>query len=172
MKNREFCTYFRPPTTVLFPNTRSRGTLLIEQTSGEGCSTGVPRLARVLGRFVLRAIFVLAIVSVGSRRCAARRGSIQKTKAARASHPSRFVIADASVCLLPPEGGRSLRRGVPKNTRQQCLPEARASSLRIQRFHPALEGGLRKRPQRPGTSSLDMNRNSSSDSPSRESPAR
>ena len=171
MKNREFCTYFRPPTTVLFPNIRSRGTLLIEQTSGEGCSTGVPRLARVLGRFVLRAILFwrlflwdidAALPSVGR----------PKTKAARASHPSRFVIADASVCLLPPEGGRSLRRGVPKNTMRQCLLEAHASSFRIQHFHPALEGGLRKRPQRPGTSSLDMNRNSSSDSPSRESPAR
>src|SRR5208283_5724759 len=36
-------------------------------------------------------------------------------------------------------------------------PEARASSLPIQRFNPALgRKGSRRRPQRPGTSSLDM----------------
>jgi len=53
----------------------------------------------------------------------------------------------------------------------RCSPEACAHRLLAQRFHPALVGGFLRRPQRPGSSSLDMNRISPGDSPSRESPA-
>jgi hypothetical protein len=58
-----------------------------------------------------------------------------------------------------------------KYTCPRYSPEAYAHRLLVQRFHPALEGGFRRRPLRPGSSSLAVNRISPGDSPSREPPA-
>lgn len=53
---------------------------------------------------------------------------------------------------------------------QRGPPEALTPGLQFSVSIPPY-GGFRRRPQRPGTSSLDMNRNSPGDSPSRKSPA-
>jgi hypothetical protein len=56
---------------------------------------------------------------------------------------------------------------VPRDTHLRLAPQA----CLVQRFHPALEGGFLRRPQCPGSSSLDVNRISPSDSPLSKSPA-
>jgi len=54
----------------------------------------------------------------------------QPTNAARASHPSRIVIADILTAVFR-QGERSSRNCTPKSAMQRCSPEACASGLRF-----------------------------------------
>ena len=86
--------------------------------------------------------------------CAACRS---ETNAARASHPSRIVIADVPDCRLPP-GTEDNRARAPKSTFAQCRWGSRLR-LRNSALPSCLGGGFRRRPQCLGSGSLDMNWN-------------
>jgi hypothetical protein len=91
------------------------------------------------------------------------RASRYKTNAARASHPSRIVFADVLSCRLSPR-----RKIVSHRTlRMLCVnasPEARASGLWFNVFHPSGGKDFSRRPLSPGTGALDMHRISPGDS--------
>lgn len=93
------------------------------------------------------------------------RGSRHKTNAARASHPSRIVFADVLNCRLShSERSKIVAHRTPKNATHRRSPEACASGLGISVFHPSGEKGFSRRPQSPGTGTLDMHRISPGDS--------
>jgi len=92
-----------------------------------------------------------------------------KTNAARASHPSRIVIVDILAAVFR-QGEKSSRNCTGKSAMHRCSPEACASGLRFS-ASILLEEGFLRRPQSPGTGTLDMRRISPGDSLSRKSPA-
>ena len=98
-----------------------------------------------------------------------RRAETSKTNAAWASHPSRIVVADVLTAVFR-RGERSSRNCTRKSAMHRCSPEACASGLRFS-ASILLEEGFLRRPQSPGTGTLDMRRISPGDSLSRKSPA-
>ena len=88
--------------------------------------------------------------------------STEETNAARASHPSRIVIADVLTAVFR-RGERSSRIRTPKSALQR-RPLRLALQVRTLAFPSLLEEGLLRRPLSPGTGALDMRRISPSDS--------
>jgi len=88
----------------------------------------------------------------------------KKTNAARASHPSRIVIADVLPAVFR-RGERSSRNGTPKSAAcSRCSPEARASGLWFRVFHPSRKKDFVGGRKALGTGTLDMRRISPDDS--------
>ena len=86
--------------------------------------------------------------------------------------PATQAALLSRMLLLPSfaRNERQSRNCTPRSAMQRGPPEVRTPGLQFSVSIPPY-GGFRRRPQRPGTSSLDMNRNSPGDSPSRKSPA-
>jgi len=87
-------------------------------------------------------------------------GSEKKTNAAWASHPGRIVIADVSDCRLSP--GRKII-AQPHSWKCYAAMPLNLRSGSDSAFPSSLEEGFLRRPQSPGTGTLDMYRISPDD---------
>jgi hypothetical protein len=88
---------------------------------------------------------------------------LQRTNAARASHPSRIVVVDVLNCRLSPR-----RKIIAQLHSEECFAFDAPLRLALQGYDSAfpslLEEGFLSRPQSPGTGTLDMRRISPGDS--------